>query len=65
MKLKGVSFRHAVELLKDEPSLAAVADEPVKRTTVRALPAPVALDAPKSGVRKVEKSGVRFQFLYP
>jgi DNA primase len=45
MKLKGVSFRHAVELLKDESSLAAVAGEPVKRTTVRALPAPVALDA--------------------
>lgn len=45
MKLKGVSFRHAVELLKDESSLAAVAGEPVKRTTVRSLPAPVALDA--------------------
>jgi DNA primase len=45
MKLKGVSFRHAVELLKDESSLATVAGEPVKRTTVRALPAPVALDA--------------------
>jgi DNA primase len=45
MKMKGVSFRHAVELLKDESSLAAVGGEPVKRTTVRALPAPVALDA--------------------
>jgi DNA primase catalytic core len=45
MKLKGVSFRHAVELLKDESSLAAVAGEPVKRTTVRVLPAPVTLDA--------------------
>lgn len=45
MKLKGVSFRHAVELLKDDSSLAAVAGEPVKRSTVRALPAPVALDA--------------------
>ena len=36
MKLKGVSFRHAVELLKDESSLAATASlfkgEPVKRT---------------------------------
>jgi DNA primase len=27
MKLKGVSFRHAVELLKDESSLAAVSGE--------------------------------------
>ena len=57
MKLKGVSFRHAVELLKDDhamTSLAAVslAAEPagtsplaVKRSTVRSLPAPVALDA--------------------
>ncbi len=45
MKLKGVSFRHAVELLKDESSLAAVSGEPVKRTTVRTLTAPVTLDA--------------------
>ena len=49
MKLKGVSFRHAVELLKDESALAAGGDardgEPVKHSTVRALPAPVALDA--------------------
>lgn len=49
MKLRGVSFRHAVELLKADPSLAAdvVADasRPVKRTTVRALAAPVAFDA--------------------
>ena len=47
MKFKGVSFRHAVELLKDDSSLAAssLCGEPVKRTSVRALPAPVALDA--------------------
>src|SRR5450830_1833413 len=49
MKWRGVSFRHAVELLKADPSLAAdvVADAgtPVKRTTVRALVAPVAFDA--------------------
>ena len=49
MKLKGVSFRHAVELLKDDSSLPAVGvgmwGEPVKRSTVRALAAPVALDA--------------------
>ena len=42
MKLKGLSFRHAVELLKADPSLAA---GPTARPTVRALPAPVALDA--------------------
>jgi DNA primase len=42
MKLKGLSFRHAVELLKADPSLAAGA---AARPTVRALPAPVALDA--------------------
>jgi DNA primase len=50
MKLKGVSFRHAVELLKDDSALAAVSDagagcEPVKHSTVRSLAAPVALDA--------------------
>ena len=47
MKSRGVSFRHAVELLKADPSLAASAVAPgaVKRTTVRALPAPVAFDA--------------------
>ncbi|MEO8387934.1 toprim domain-containing protein, partial [Polaromonas sp.] len=42
-----VSFRHAVELLKDDSSLAAGSQggEPVKRSTVRALPPPVTLDA--------------------
>ena len=45
MKLRGVSFRHAVELLKDDSSLAAESLEPVKRSTVRSLPAPVALNA--------------------
>lgn len=47
MKSRGVSFRHAVELLKADPSLAASAVAPgaIKRTTVRALPAPVAFDA--------------------
>ncbi|MEO8024593.1 CHC2 zinc finger domain-containing protein [Polaromonas sp.] len=45
MKLKGVSFRHAALLLKEDSSLAAVPGEPVKRSTVRALPAPVVLDA--------------------
>lgn len=45
MKAKGVSFRHAVELLKADPSLVASSAAPVKRSTVRALPPPVALDA--------------------
>jgi DNA primase len=49
MKLKGVSFRHAVELLKDDSVLAAgslgAGGEPVKRSTVRTLSAPVSLDA--------------------
>lgn len=49
MKTRGVSFRHAVELLREGlPSSAAnLADSaaPIKRTTVRALPPPVAFDA--------------------
>jgi DNA primase catalytic core len=43
MKSNGVSFRHAVELLRD--GVTPLAAAPVKRTTVRALDAPVALDA--------------------
>lgn len=49
MRTRGVSFRHAVELLREGlPSSAADAAEgvaPLKRTTVRSLPAPVAFDA--------------------
>ncbi|MFZ6675431.1 CHC2 zinc finger domain-containing protein [Undibacterium sp. Xuan67W] len=45
MQLRGISFRHAVELLLTDPALAAESKEPVKRTTVRSLPAPVAFDA--------------------
>jgi DNA primase catalytic core len=45
MKSRGVSFRHAVELLKADPSLAAGQAGAVKRATVRSLPAPVAFDA--------------------
>ncbi|WP_426161481.1 CHC2 zinc finger domain-containing protein [Pseudoduganella sp. R-34] len=44
MKFKGVSFRHAVELLKADLPLAA-GESPIKRATVRSLPAPVDLDA--------------------
>lgn len=43
IKTNGVSFRHAVELLRD--GVTPLAASPVKRTTVRALDAPVALDA--------------------
>jgi DNA primase catalytic core len=50
MKTRGVSFRHAVELLREGlPSSAAgqpaEASAPIKRTTVRALPPPVVFDA--------------------
>jgi len=43
MKKNGVSFRHAVELLRE--GLPDIADGVVKRATVRALPPPVAFDA--------------------
>jgi len=42
MKMNGVSFRHAVELLREGAPVLAAA--PVKRTTVRTLPPPVSLD---------------------
>jgi hypothetical protein len=42
MKTRGVSFRHAVELLKEGVVGTSIA---AKRGTVRALPAPVALEA--------------------
>ena len=49
MKLKGVSFRHAVELLKDDSALAAESlgsvGGLVKHGTIRVLPPPVSLDA--------------------
>lgn len=51
IKKNGVSFRHAVELLREglshfpHPGTRAAGSEPVKRTTVRALEAPVQFDA--------------------
>jgi DNA primase len=45
MKTRGVSFRHAVELLKADPAQAAGPAGEAKRATVRTLPAPVAFDA--------------------
>lgn len=46
MRANGVSFRHAVELLRaDYLPLAASPIQPVKQSTVRMLPAPIAQDA--------------------
>jgi len=53
IKTHGVSFRHAVELLREGlPSLAAAGEpaRPVKQTTVRRLPAPVVFDADDQAV---------------
>jgi len=47
MKAEGVSFRHAVELLRNDLSLAASPSTPVKQSTVRKLPMP--LDANEEG----------------
>jgi DNA primase len=44
MRMNGVSFRHAVELLRTDPSLAA-GGKPIRQATVPKLPAPVAADA--------------------
>lgn len=43
MKKNGVSFRHAVELLRE--GITSLAAEPVKRSTVKKLDAPVSPDA--------------------
>ena len=46
MRAEGVSFRHAVELLrKDHLPVAASPIQPVKQSTVRKLPAPVTAEA--------------------
>jgi DNA primase catalytic core len=45
MRANGVSFRHAVELLRSDLSLAAGSGGPVKLSKVRKLPLPVVLDA--------------------
>jgi len=46
MKKNAVSFRHAVELLKDgDPSSLAASGAAVKRATIRTLAAPVSRDA--------------------
>ena len=45
IRKNGISFRHAVELLRADPSLAAGDGAPVKRSQARKLPPPVELDA--------------------
>jgi DNA primase catalytic core len=46
MKAEGISFRHAVELLrKDDLPLAASPVQPVKKSTVPKLPAPLTAEA--------------------
>jgi DNA primase catalytic core len=45
MRANGVSFRHAVELLRADASLAAGTGEPVKLSRTRKLPPPVAHSA--------------------
>jgi DNA primase catalytic core len=46
MRAEGVSFRHAVELLRaDLPATSLAAKAPVKESSVRRLPAPVSTEA--------------------
>ena len=47
MKTQGVSFRHAVEILRDDSSLAATAanTKPIKQATIPKLEAPITTDA--------------------
>ena len=46
MKTNGISFRHAVELLREGiPAVSSLAAKPIKQSTVPKLPAPVSLDA--------------------
>src|SRR5882724_3569446 len=45
MKLRGVSFRHAVEQLREGLVPLAADSAGTKRSTVKALPAPIAFDA--------------------
>ena len=50
MKMQGVSFRHAVELLRTDPALVASSRGPVKDSTVRKLPAPFTPSADERAV---------------
>jgi len=44
MKMEGVSFRHAVELLRNDLPLVATSRAPVKASTVRRLDAPITVN---------------------
>ena len=58
MQTQGVSFRHAVELLRaDPPSLAAGDGRVVRQATTAKLPSPIALDA---GDQRTLRDVVRF-----
>jgi len=60
MKFDGVSFRHAVELLRDDAALltdtSSLAAKPVKQTTIPKLPAPIedSADDPAALLQVVE-----------
>src|SRR5579885_218374 len=45
MKAQGVSFRHAVELLRSDHPMLSAPSEPVRVSTVRKLPPPIQRDA--------------------
>jgi DNA primase catalytic core len=45
MKLRGVSFRHAVEQLREGITSLAAESTGAKRSTIKTLPAPIAFDA--------------------
>jgi DNA primase catalytic core len=55
MRLHGVSFRHAVELLREQPSSLAAEAEPVKTGTVRKLASEAPFAADADDVRLLER----------
>jgi len=68
IKRNGISFRHAVELLREglpavstsaSPLGIAAEAEPVKRSKLRALPAPVAFDADDARLLADTSKGLR------
>ncbi len=52
IKKNGVSFRHAVEMLREGVPAVSSAAKPVKQSTVPKLPAPVSLDADDQALLK-------------
>ena len=59
MRMQRVSFRHAVELLRNDPSLAAGLKPAASSARVRKLPPPVALDADDQALlnQVIDRSG--------